>query len=620
MALQKDFKVKDTINVGVSGLFGSGIRIGDGSTFPSAIPAIDAWGPILSGGYDISDFFGDGVDNIKEGSDTQGTFQFQTQNDAWTFERTNDPTDDIWTDVEVLGLQGYDSPTFTNLTLSGTNGVAYLSAAQELIIDPIKSGENKDGIGGSVRIKGDLYVDGTTTTINSSTVSLSDAVVQLGYGEDAFLDADGKVPTGGVGVQAGAITDATILYKGTNGWEINGNSLTSLVDFNVGASGDLFQVDASNGDVYTDGTLSVNGNTTLSGAFTIVSPDGADAATKLSITQAGAIDGESTLNIAGLATFENDGTNGETVAISSLGGVSLSGDLRVDDHGNSDTNHFLVDNNTGETTIASATISDLTNDRIVIVGSSKQLEDSIDFTFNGTALNVGQGKFTADTTGNVVADGNVSINGTTSLSGDLTISTDGPDDVEKFSVTQATGNVHTEGAITAVGSATLSGDLVIKTTATNNTVFTVDDANGNVTTQGTLEVEGETTLNDVLTLSGHDLTASSKTAVYTGVTVAAGAADSYIATLPATNLNSAKYIVTVDGGTGKSVIELLVAQTDAGAVDGTAYGQVDVKANQSDDAQLQDITVALDGSTIGISVTGAGADTAVTVFATGYYN
>jgi len=370
--------------------------------------------------------------------------------------------------------------------------------------------------------------------------------------------------------------------------------------------------------VYTDGTLSVNGNTTLSGAFTIVSPDGATAATKLSITQAGAIDGESTLNIAGIATFENDGGDGESVAISSLGGVSLSGDLRVDDHGSSDTNYFLVDNNTGETTIASATVSDLTDNRIVIVGSNKELEDDINFTFDGSTLNVGQGKFTADTSGNVVADGNVSINGTTSLSGDLTISTD--NEVEKFSVTQASGDVHTEGAITAVGSATLSGDLVIKTTQTNNTVFTVDDANGNVTTQGTLEVEGETTLNDVLTLSGHDLTASSKTAVYTGVTVAAAESDSYIATLPAANLNSAKYIVTVDGGTGKSVIELLVAQTDAGAVDGTAYGQVDVKADQADDAQLQDITVALDGSTIGISVTGAAADTAVTVFATGYYN
>jgi hypothetical protein len=620
MALQKDFKVKDTINVGVSGLFGSGIRIGDGSTFPSATPAIDAWGPILSGGYDISDFFGDGIDNIKEGSQTQGTIQFQTQNDAWTFGRTGDSNDDVWTDVEVLGLQGYDSPTFTNLVLSGTNDVAYLSAASTLIIDPMAANEDKDGIGGTVRIKGDLYVDGTTTTINSSTVSLSDAVVQLGYGEDQFLDADGKVPTGGVGVQAGSIADATILYKGTDGWEINGNSLTSLVDFNVGTSSDLFQVEASSGNIYTDGTLSVNGDTTLSGAFTIVNPDGATAATTLNITQAGAIDGESTLNIAGLATFENDGTDGETVAVKSTGGVSLSGDLRVDDHGSSDTNYFLVDNSTGLTTIADLTVSDLTENQIVLPDANKNLEGSADFTFDGTTFDVGQGKFTATTAGVVYADSDVGINGTTSLSGDLTISTDGTDSTQKFSVTQATGDVHTEGSITAVGSTTLSGDLTIKTTGTESTVFTVDDANGNVTTQGTLEVEGETTLNDVLTLSGHDLTASSKTAVYTGVTVAAAAADSYIATLPAANLNSAKYIVTVDAEGDKSVIELLVAQTDAGAVDGTAYGQVDVKANAGDDAQLQDITVALDGSTIGISVTGASADTAVTIFATGYYN
>jgi len=633
MALGKDFKVKDTINVGVSGLFGSGIRIGDGSTFPSAIPAIDAWGPILSGGYDIADFFGDGIDNIKEGSTTQGTIQFQTQNDAWTYDRTGDAADDIWTDVEVLGLQGYDSPTFTNLTLSGTNDVAYLSAAETLIIDPIKTGENKDGIGGTVRIKGDLYVDGTTTTINSSTVSLSDAVVQLGYGEDQFLDADGKVPTGGVGVQAGSIAGATILYKGADGWEIDGNSLTSLVDFNVGTASDLFQVDASNGNVYTDGTLSVNGNTTLSGAFTIVSPDGATAAQTLKITQAGAIDGESTLNIAGLATFENGGGTGESVAISSLGGVSLSGDLRVDDYDSGDTNYFLVDNSTGETTIASATISDLTDNRIVIAGTNGIIEDDANFTFNGTTFQIksdGTG-FSADTSGNVNA------NGTTSLSGALYVKTDGADSVTTFSVAQDTGDVMTQGDLDVNGTTTLSGDLAVKTDA-GTEQFSVQQSTGNVSVSGTTDIKGATNIdntlqtNDAITIREAVGTATPRTVedVFSGssttgniITVTCGdpSADSIKFIVVAQEINDQGQLLE-----GRSTAELLTLTTTnytdgdgtavaPGGIIGTHYAQVD---NDEVAPLITDIEADALGSNIQLTVT-CKSFAKVTVFSTAQY-
>lgn len=641
MALGKDFKVKDTINVGVSGLFGSGIRIGDGSTFPSAIPAIDAWGPILSGGFDISEFFGDGVDNIKEGSTTQGTIQFQTQNDAWTYGRTGDAADDVWTDVEVLGLQGYDSPVFTNIALSGnydsgTSGptTAVLSGADTIIIDPGGYGNTDLDPAGKVRIKGDLYVDGTTTTINSTTVSLSDAVVQLGWGENQFLDADGKVPNGGVGIQAGNIDDAKILYQGADGWEINGNSLTSLVDFNVGTDSDLFQVEASTGNVYTDGTLSVNGDTTLSGAFTIVSPDGAAAATKLSITQAGAIDGESTLNIAGLATFENDGTDGESVAISSLGGVSLSGDLRVDDHGSSDTNYFLVDNSTGETTIASATISDLTDNRIVIAGTNGIIEDDANFTFNGTTFQIksdGTG-FSADT------NGNVNANGTTSLSGALYVKTDGADSVTTFSVAQDTGDVMTQGDLDVNGTTTLSGDLIVKTDVAGVEQFSVQQSTGNVSISGTTDIKGATNIdntlqtNDAITIREVVGTATPRTVedVFSGssvignvVTVTCGDSDA----------DSIKFIVVAqetdnEGNLlgGRSTAELLTLTTTnytdgdgtaaaTGGIVGTHYAQVD---NDEVAPLITDIEADATGTNIQLTVT-CKSFAKVTVFSTAQY-
>ena len=44
-----------------------------------------------------------------------------------------------------------------------------------LVIDPAVVGDNT----GLVRIKGDLFVDGTTTQINSTTLEISDFVVGI---------------------------------------------------------------------------------------------------------------------------------------------------------------------------------------------------------------------------------------------------------------------------------------------------------------------------------------------------------------------------------------------------------------------------------------------------------
>ena len=630
MALGKDFKVKDTINVGVSGLFGSGIRIGDGSTFPSAIPAIDAWGPILSGGYDISDFFGDGIDNIKEGSTTQGTIQFQTQNDAWTYDRTGDIADDIWTDVEVLGLQGYDSPVFANIALSGSYDsgnsgptTAVLSGADTIVIDPGGYGNTDLDPAGVVRIKGDLYVDGTTTTINSTTVSLSDAVVALGYGENAFLDADGKVPTSGVGIQAGSIANATILYKGANGWEVDGNSLTSLVDFHVGA-GDVnyFTVDSANGNITTEGTLAVNGTTTLSGDFVIKTDVAGDQ--KFAVAQdTGNTDIEGTLNVAGLATFE---TTEDSVAISSLGTVALSGDLRVDDYGSADTNYFLVDNSDGETTIASATISDLTNDRIVLAGTNGSLEDDVDFTFDGTTFQIqsdGTG-FSANTSGDVNA------NGTTSLSGDLFVKTDGAGSLTMFSVAQATGDVMTQGKLDVNGTTTLSGDLALKTDA-NVEQFSVQQSTGNVSISGTTDIKGATNIDNTLqTNAAITIRESIGSSPKTVEDVFAGVGPGAI-TCGESTADSIKFIVVAqetDGGGDvvvggkRSTAELLTLTTttyngaaNATNIIGTHYAQVD---NDETAPLIADIEADASGGNVVLTVTTT-TTAKITVFSTAQY-
>ena len=86
------------------------------------------------------------------------------------------------------------------------------------------------------------------------------------FGEDQFLDADVKVPGAGVGVQAGGIANATLLYKGVDGWEISGNEFTSKVDLKVGAGSDLVSISSSTGNLSTQGTIAVDGSVTQSEA------------------------------------------------------------------------------------------------------------------------------------------------------------------------------------------------------------------------------------------------------------------------------------------------------------------------------------------------------------------
>ena len=46
-----------------------------------------------------------------------------------------------------------------------------------MIIDPYPAGGDADGL---VIIKGDLQIDGTTTTVNSASMSVNDPTIELG--------------------------------------------------------------------------------------------------------------------------------------------------------------------------------------------------------------------------------------------------------------------------------------------------------------------------------------------------------------------------------------------------------------------------------------------------------
>ena len=73
--------------------------------------------------------------------------------------------------------------SFVNLNVTGVGTIAnftissgIITGPSAIVIDPAGVGDNT----GSVRIKGDLYVDGTQTTINSTVVEIGDKLIGLG--------------------------------------------------------------------------------------------------------------------------------------------------------------------------------------------------------------------------------------------------------------------------------------------------------------------------------------------------------------------------------------------------------------------------------------------------------
>ena len=152
----------------------------------------------------------------------------------------------------------------------------------------------------------------------------------------------------------------------------------------------------------------------------------------------------------------------------------------------------------GQATLASAVIEDLTNNRIVIAGTGGAIEDDANFTFNGTAFDIGQGDFTVD-----VATGNTLVNGTLETQGLATLNTAVVENLtdNRIVVAGSTSNLEDDGNFTFDGTT-----FKVGTSVTDK--FRVGVAAGNVATTGTLDVDGAVNLNATLDVDGQATIAS----------------------------------------------------------------------------------------------------------------
>jgi len=321
-----------------------------------------------------------------------------------------------------------------------------ISGPATLTLDPAAVGDNT----GTVVIAGSLQVDGTTTTVNSTTVNIVDKQVKLadGAANDAAADSAGLLVDSGDGDKTWTfeatgdnwgsseninlatgkvlkVNNTEILSSTTLGSSVINSSLTSLgtigslvattADINGGtidnsiigatpAAGTFTNVTA-NAVLDVDGhanldNVSISGVTTTTGAIT--ASGGVVGALTGNVT--GNVTGDLTGNVTGNVTGNQSGgtvsatsaaiadlTSGRVVLAGTSGELEDSGNLTFNGSTLVVTGAATVSTTlgvTGETTLASATVSDLTDNRVVIAGTSGALEDSANLTFDGSTLAV----------------------------------------------------------------------------------------------------------------------------------------------------------------------------------------------------------------------------------------
>jgi len=129
----------------------------------------------------------------------------------WIDRSGNIPLLKFWQESDSEWVSTRDSIVDTNISLNDLTLTGILYGPSEFIIDPATHGD----VTGKVTILGDLQVNGTTTTVNSTTVEIEDKNILLGKGSLSPSQVDGA----GITVD---LVGAEISYSySSNSWDLN---------------------------------------------------------------------------------------------------------------------------------------------------------------------------------------------------------------------------------------------------------------------------------------------------------------------------------------------------------------------------------------------------------------
>ena len=250
-------------------------------------------------------------------------------------------------DVNVSGIITASSLNVTNklittgIGISIANGVgntAYIEGPSEIWIDPHPFGVGQTS--GSVRIRGDLYVDGTEFIVNVDKIQLGDFRIGIATtaGTNSLLDGAGL----GIGSES---------IEKTITWNNSTSALMSSENWNL-ASGKHYEINGT--DVLTSNTL---GSGIINSSLTSVGTLGALTVSG-DVTANGNIVGDNATNISGINSVTATSFYGSGANLTSIPTTNLTGNI---------TNGQLA---------GSIANNRLTNPRIIIGGVTLNLGDT----------------------------------------------------------------------------------------------------------------------------------------------------------------------------------------------------------------------------------------------------
>jgi len=318
------------------------------------------------------------------------------------------------------------------------------TSAGTITIDPYPAGGNTAG---TVSIMGDLTVMGTTTTVNSTVVTIDDPIITLA-GDTAptvndskdrgiefrYYDTQARLGFFGWDNDMGKYH---LLHAATNSSEVFSGTDSTLV------AGSIELTDTTVSNTHTSGALIVAGGVGIGGA----------------------IFANSTLDIEGQVTIFDS----LVIQAANEDFLILDGDAAA---------VFTVDTDTGNTVIEGTLDVQLETeitDNLIVTADNKEF-----IIRTAAAAN----RFTVDTdNGNTYIYGTLEVDNTSQFDANVTINAD----------QTVNGNVNFVGA---------NRELRIKD-GSNITRFSVDYDNGNTNISGTLYAYNATTLNNTLTVNQH---------------------------------------------------------------------------------------------------------------------
>ena len=463
---------------------------------------------------------------------------------------------------DVVDIQASDASTgkvhVENMRIQGD----HLASTGTLKLDP---GDDR-AVTGLVQILGNLQVDGTTTTVNSTTTTVDDPVFTLGgdtapssddnkdrgiefryydsqarlgfFGyDDSYADLGGH--TGGFAFIHDASQSSAEIFTGTDSGIRAGNlKLTTNTNSTSNTTGDLVVAGGAGigDDVNIGGLLDVDGtfranstsrfddNIVFQGASKTLSLNNGSGTTKIQLhtttgnievggilTNTGAIDANSTLNVASEVHFES--TNDITTA---KNGTSGAWEIQSNDYG-----ALRLD---GGFYVAGSGLIDGTlhvNGPIEVKDSATETESRLNWLrvrYRGRFGDTYQASpsYASHNFSTIKAHGGAGIMkslyvGATGSGEKFSVGKLNSGDTEKFSVIGASGNTDIQGTLNVEGNTTIQDSVTINASNENFKIqngsavdkFTVDTDNGNTVIQGTVNIEGVTDIdNDFAVRSG----------------------------------------------------------------------------------------------------------------------